>query len=143
MSNELKGKTIAIVAADGVERVGLEQPRAAVKQARATVELVSTVAGEIQPMDHDLQPATAFAVDKAITDVNDGVILLDAVANPDNLRQDEFVIAFLRVPQVSGKPVGVICHGPWTLAEAEPACPDGRRRPIRASAPTSATVAAM
>ncbi|MFZ0384947.1 MAG: type 1 glutamine amidotransferase domain-containing protein [Solirubrobacteraceae bacterium] len=123
MSNELKGKKIAILAADGVERVELEQPREAVENAGATTELISLEAGEIQAMDHDLEPARKFAVDTVITDASaddyDGLILPGGVANPDNLRQDDDVIAFLQAFFKSGKPVGVICHGPWTLVEAD------------------------
>jgi protease I len=123
MSNELKGQKIAILAADGVERVELEQPRDAVENAGATTELISLEAGEIQAMDHDLEPARKFAVDTVIAaasaDDYDGLILPGGVANPDNLRQDDDVIAFLQAFFKSGKPVGVICHGPWTLVEAD------------------------
>jgi protease I len=123
MSDELKGKKIAILAADGVERVELEQPREAVENAGATTELISLETGEIQAMDHDLEPATKFAVDTVIADASaddyDGLILPGGVANPDNLRQDDDVIAFLQAFFQSGKPVGVICHGPWTLVEAD------------------------
>jgi protease I len=123
MSDELKGKKIAILAADGVERVELEQPREAVENAGATTELVSLQTGEIQAMDHDLEPAAKVTVDRAIADVSaddyDGLILPGGVANPDNLRQDDDVIAFLQAFFQSGKPVGVICHGPWTLVEAD------------------------
>jgi protease I len=123
MSDELNGKTIAILAADGVERVELEQPRDAVQAAGAVTELISLETGEIQSMDHDLEPARRFAVDKAIGDVSvddyDGLILPGGVANPDNLRQSDDVIAFLQAFFKTGKPVGVICHGPWTLVEAD------------------------
>jgi protease I len=123
MSDELKGQKIAILAADGVERVELEQPREAVENAGATTELISLEAGEIQAMDHDLEPARKFAVDTVIADASaddyDGLILPGGVANPDNLRQDDDVIAFLQAFFKSGKPVGVICHGPWTLVEAD------------------------
>jgi protease I len=123
MSDELKGKKIAILAADGVERVEFEQPRDAVHNAGGTTELVSLQAGEIQAMDHDLEPATKISVDKAIADASvedyDGLILPGGVANPDNLRQDDDVIAFLQAFFKSGKPVGVICHGAWTLVEAD------------------------
>jgi protease I len=123
MSGELSGKKIAILAADGVERVELEQPRAAVENAGATTELISLEAGEIQAMDHDLNPARKFAVGSVIADASaddyDGLILPGGVANPDNLRQDDDVITFVQAFFKSGKPVGVICHGPWTLVEAD------------------------
>src|ERR1700733_7868383 len=123
MSDELKGKTIAILAADGVERVELEEPRKAVEDAGAATELISLEAGEIQAMDHDLEPARKFPVDTVIAEASvddyDGLILPGGVANPDNLRQDDDVISFLQAYFKSGKPVGVICHGPWTLVEAD------------------------
>ena len=123
MSGELNGETIAIIAADGVERVELEQPRDAVQAAGAATELISLKTGEIQAMEHDLEPAKKIRVDKAIADASvddyDGLILPGGVANPDNLRQDNDVINFLQAFFRTGKPVGVICHGPWTLVEAE------------------------
>jgi protease I len=123
MSRELKGKKIAIIAADGVEQVELEQPRDAVENAGARTELLSLQTGEIQAMDHDIVPADRFKVDKAIADASvddyDGLILPGGVANPDNLRQNENVISFLQAFFAAGKPVGVICHGPWTLVEAD------------------------
>lgn len=123
MSDELQGKTIAILAADGVERVELEQPRDAVQAAGATTVLLSLEAGEIQAMDHDLTPAKKIPVDKAIADTSvddyDGLLLPGGVANPDNLRTNADVIAFLQAFFKTGRPVGVICHGPWTLVEAD------------------------
>jgi protease I len=123
MSDELQGRTIAIIAADGVERVELEQPRDAVHDAGGRTELLSLETGEIQAMDHDLEPATQITVDKTVADASvddyDGLILPGGVANPDNLRQSSDVIAFLKAFFKTGKPVGVICHGPWTLVEAD------------------------
>jgi len=123
MSDELQGKKIAIIAADGVENVELVTPREAVQNAGATTELISLEAGEIQSMNHDLEPADKIAVDKVIADASvddyDGLILPGGVANPDNLRQNGDVIAFLQAFFKTGKPVGVICHGPWTLVEAD------------------------
>ena len=90
MSDELNGKTIAIIAADGVEQVEFEQPRDAVQQAGATTELISLESGEIQAMNHDIEPGDTFAVDKVIEDARvedyDALILPGGVANPDNLR---------------------------------------------------------
>jgi protease I len=123
MSDELEGRTIAIIAADGVERVELEQPRDAVQAVGARTRLISLDAGEIQAVDHDLEPAVKFTVDTRIADASvedyDGLILPGGVANPDNLRQSEDVIASLQAFFAAGKPVGVICHGPWTLVEAD------------------------
>jgi len=122
MSNELQGRRIAILAADGVEKVELEQPRAALEQAGAEVQLLSLKSGEIQARNHDLEPAGTFAVDRVVSaasvDEFDGLVLPGGTVNPDKLRLDSSAVAFVRDFVTSGKPVGAICHGPWTLVEA-------------------------
>jgi len=123
MADELQGKKVAILAADGVEQVELEQPRQAVEHAGAETELLSIDTGEIQAMNQDINKGDTFAVDKAVGDASvddyDGLLLPGGVVNPDNLRVDEKVISFLQEYFKTGKPVGVICHGPWTLVEAD------------------------
>jgi protease I len=123
MANELQGKKIAILAADGVEQVELETPRDAVQDAGATTELLSIETGEIQAMNGDINKGDTFTVDKKVSDASiedyDGLILPGGVVNPDNLRVDADVISFLQEYFKAGKPVGVICHGPWTLVEAD------------------------
>lgn len=122
MSNELQGTKIAILAADGVEKVELEQPRAALEKAGAQVEVLSLKAGEIQARNHDLEPAGTFDVDRAVSDASvgefDGLVLPGGTVNPDKLRLDKTAVSFVREFVVSGKPVAAICHGPWTLVEA-------------------------
>jgi protease I len=123
MANELNGKTIAILAADGVEQPELEQPRDAITAAGGTTELLSLETGEIQAVNSDINPSITFAVDKAVADANvddyDGLLLPGGVANPDTLRTDADAIRFVQAFFKTGKPVGVICHGPWTLVEAD------------------------
>jgi len=123
MADELQGKKVAILAADGVEQVELQQPRQAVEDAGAETELLSIDTGEIQAMNQDINKGDTFAVDKAVGDASvddyDGLLLPGGVVNPDNLRVDENVISFLQEYFKTGKPVGVICHGPWTLVEAD------------------------
>jgi protease I len=122
MADELQGRRIAILAADGVEQVELEQPRAAVQDAGATVTLVSLEPGEIQAVNHDLDKGDMFPVDLAVGDASvedfDGLILPGGTVNPDNLRADPAAVAFVKAFVDAGKPVGAICHGPWTLVEA-------------------------
>ncbi|OMC55203.1 peptidase C56 [Mycobacterium sp. IS-836] len=129
MSNELQGKRIAILAADGVEKVELEQPREALEGAGAEVQLLSLKSGEIQARNHDLEPAGTFAVDRTVSDASvdqfDGLVLPGGTVNPDKLRLDDSAVSFVRDFVKSGKPVGAICHGPWTLVEAGVAA--GRR----------------
>lgn len=121
MPGALEGKRIAFLAAEGVEQVELTDPWAAVEQAGGTPELVSTEGGHIQAFHH-LDKADTFAVGRTTEDADardyDGLVLPGGVANPDNLRQDEHAVAFVRAFFDQGKPVGVICHGPWTLIEA-------------------------
>ncbi len=122
MSNQLQGKKIAILAADGVEKVELEQPRSALKEAGAQVEILSLKTGEIQARNHDLEPAGTFAVDRAVSEVSvdefDALVLPGGTVNPDKLRMDGSAVSFVRDFVGSGKPVAAICHGPVTLVEA-------------------------
>jgi protease I len=122
MSNELQGKKIAILAADGVEKVELEQPRAALKNAGAQIEVLSLKLGQIRARNHDLEPAGAFPVDRAVSDASvdefDGLVLPGGTVNPDKLRLNKSAVSFVREFVESGKPVAAICHGPWTLVEA-------------------------
>jgi deglycase len=123
MGDQLKGKTIAILAADGVEQVELEKPRAAVEEAGAQTELLSIRTGQIQAMNHDIEPGDRFTVDKAVVDAAvqdyDGLILPGGTVNPDKLRLDAEVISFVQAFFLAGKPVAAICHGPLTLVEAD------------------------
>ena len=123
MAQTLQGKRIAIIATDGVEQVELTEPRQAVLDAGATAELLSLESGEIQAMNSDIEPADTFAVDGTVADASpgdyDGLILPGGTVNADRLRIDPDVIRFVQEHFRAGKPVGVICHGPWTLVEAD------------------------
>ncbi|MBA2578897.1 MAG: type 1 glutamine amidotransferase [Euzebyaceae bacterium] len=121
MPGTLDGRRIAMLATDGVEQIELTQPRQALQDAGATVELVSLEAGEIQGVEH-MDKGDTFAVDRTVSDASagdyDGLVLPGGVANPDFLRVDRDAVAFVRAFFEAGKPVGAICHGPWTLIEA-------------------------
>jgi deglycase len=121
-SEQLRGKKVAILAADGVERVEVEQPRDALEQAGASTDLLSLQEGEIQARNHDLEPAGAFPVDGLIADASvddyDILLLPGGTVNPDKLRVDKTAVGFVRDFVQAGKPVAAICHGPWTLVEA-------------------------
>ena len=122
MSNKLENRTVAILATDGVEQVELTEPRKAVEEAGATVRLLSIKEGEIQGMNHD-KPGDKLKVDGLVADASveeyDALILPGGVQNPDTLRMDEKAVGFVRDFVESGKPVGVICHGPWVMIEAD------------------------
>ncbi|HLH14315.1 MAG TPA: type 1 glutamine amidotransferase domain-containing protein [Solirubrobacteraceae bacterium] len=123
MAAELQGKKIAfLVAQEGVEEVELTKPWEAVEQAGATPELIAPEDGEVQAFDH-LDKSSTYKVDRNLDEASpadyDGLVLPGGVANPDQLRMDRRAIEFVREIFSSGKPVGVICHGPWTLVEAD------------------------
>jgi len=121
-TGKLAGKTIAFLATDGVEQVELTQPWQAIKEAGAEVELVSLDSKDIQGVHHD-KPGDKFSVDKTIdrADAKNyaGLVLPGGVFNPDALRVNEDAVAFVRDFFLQGKPVAAICHGPWTLIEAD------------------------
>jgi protease I len=122
MPDQLKGKRVAfLVANEGVEQVELTDPLEAVREAGAEVDLLAPEAGEVQAFNH-LDKADTFTADKAVGDASvedyDGLVLPGGVANPDQLRTKEKAVAFVRDFFAAGKPVGAICHAPWTLAEA-------------------------
>jgi len=122
MSDVLRDRRVAILAADGVERVELEQPRQAVQDAGAQVELLSIQDGEIAARNNDLEDAGTFTVDRVVGDASvddyDALLLPGGTVNPDKLRMDQGAVNFVREFFDSGKPVAAICHGPWTLLEA-------------------------
>ncbi|MTD45986.1 DJ-1/PfpI/YhbO family deglycase/protease [Conexibacter sp. W3-3-2] len=118
----LTGRTVAFLAADGVERVELVDPWHAVEQAGGTPVLVSLSDGEITSMDGDIDPSERFTVDRTVADAQatdfDALVLPGGVANPDSLRADQDAVAFVRAFFDDGRPVAAICHAPWTLIDA-------------------------
>jgi protease I len=119
---KLDGKRIAFMATDGVEQIELTEPLKAVKDEGAQVDLISLENGEFQGFEH-LDKGETFTADKAVADANaddyDGLVLPGGVANPDFLRADKDAVRFVRSFIEAKKPVGAICHGPWTLVEAD------------------------
>jgi len=123
MSNELGGKTVVFLTAnEGVEQVELTRPWDAVQQAGGRPVLAAPEAGMVQAFNH-LDRGDSFDVDVTTTDLDvgsyAGVVLPGGVANPDQLRLDEPAVRFLRELFAAGTPAAVICHGPWTLIEAD------------------------
>jgi protease I len=123
MAQELRGQRVGILAADGVERIELEQPRGALHGAGATTEVISLHPGEIQARQFDMVSAGSFPVDRVVTDVSaddyDALLMPGGTVNPDQLRMNADAVGFVKAFADTGKPIGVICHGPWTLAEAD------------------------
>ena len=124
MANELQGKKIAILIAPvGSEQVEFVQPKQAVEDAGASVDVIGLQTGEAQTMNSDVNLGETFQVEKAVSDVSvedyDGLIVPGGTVGADNLRGSGEAVAFVRGFFEQAKPVGVICHGPWTLVEAE------------------------
>ena len=121
MANKLQGKRVAFLATDMVEQVELTEPWKAVEDAGATPELVSLKEGEIQGFNH-YDKADTFRVDRTVEEASaddyDALVIQGGVGNPDTMRMDENAVEFTRQFFEQGKPVGVICHGPWMLVEA-------------------------
>jgi protease I len=119
---KLDGKRVAFLATDGVEQVELIEPLEAVRDEGAEVDVISLKKGEFQGFNH-LDKGDTFTADKAVKDASaddyDGLVLPGGVANPDFLRSDEAAVRFVRSFVEAKKPVGAICHGPWTLVEAD------------------------
>lgn len=123
MSTSLHGRKVAfLVAPEGVEQVELTEPWKAVTDAGGDATLVSTARGKIQAYHH-LDRGDEFDVDRVVDDVSadefDALVLPGGVANPDQLRAVPRAVAFAKEFFTAGKPVAVICHGPWTLVEAD------------------------
>src|SRR5919199_2884966 len=123
MADELKGKKVAFLATDAYEESELKKPWEALQDAGAEVELVSLREGEITALDEqNLKPGATHPVDRTVEEADagdyDALVLPGGVGNPDKLRADENAVQFVREFFDQGKPVGAICHGPWTLVEA-------------------------
>ncbi len=119
----LQEKTVAFLTAqEGIEELELTRPWKAVQDAGATPKLIAPETGEIQAFNH-LDKSATYPVDETLADADpdsyDALVLPGGVANSDQLRTDERAVQFVRAIFSAGKPVGVICHGPWTLVEAD------------------------
>ena len=118
---ELQGKKVAILVAHGFEQVELTEPRKALEAAGATTHIVSPAEGKVKGWQHD-HWGDELEVDVPLSAADashyDALVLPGGQMNPDNLRTEERAVEFTREFFAAGKPVGAICHGPWTLIEA-------------------------
>lgn len=121
MMAQLDGKKVAILVADGFEQVELTEPRKALDAAGATTHIVSPANGQVQGFNHDA-PGDKLPVDVPLQSADpaayDALLLPGGVANPDKLRIIPDAVAFVKAFFEAEKPVGAICHAPWTLIEA-------------------------
>jgi protease I len=117
----LDGMKVAILVAEGFEQVELTEPKKALDEAGAQTRIVSPAKGEVQGWNH-FDKADKFKVDVPLEQADagnfDALLLPGGVANPDQLRIITKAVQFVRDFFDAGKPVAVICHGPWTLIDA-------------------------
>jgi protease I len=119
--SELDGMRVAILAAEGFEQAELLEPRKALAEAGAETSIVSPAKDEVQGWKHFEKGAKVkvdVPLEQADASAFDALLLPGGVANPDQLRMHSRAVQFVRDFFESGKPVAVICHGPWTLIEA-------------------------
>lgn len=128
MAQTLQGKKIAILVTDGFEQVELTEPRKALEQAGAEARVVSPAKGKVKGWNHTEWGETISVdvpLDQANAEQYDALLLPGGVMNPDKLRMNPTAVAFVKAFFDAGKPVAAICHGPWTLIEADVV--EGRR----------------
>jgi deglycase len=118
---QLQGKRIAILATDGYEQAELLEPKKSLEEEGARTEVLSIKEGEIKGWDMT-DWGGKVKVDRLVKDARaeeyDALVLPGGVMNPDHLRQDKNAVNFVAEFAATGKPLAVICHGPWTLIEA-------------------------
>ena len=124
MANELQGKKIAILLAPvGSEQAEFTEPKKAVEAEGATVDVIGIETGDAQTMNSDVNPGETFTVEKTFSEVSadeyDGLVVPGGTVGADTLRADEDAVNFVHSFFEQAKPVGVICHGPWVLVEAD------------------------
>ena len=120
--SDLSGKTIAIIATDHFEEAELVQPRDALREAGAEVRVYSTGTDPIQAVEGDTKPTGTVDVDGTFDDLDvasiDALVVPGGTVNADTIRTDENARALVRAVSEAGKPLAVICHGPWLLVSA-------------------------
>lgn len=118
---QLQGKRVAVLAADGFEKVELSVPAAALRAAGAQVDIVSLRPGHIRGVNLH-EPASRVGVDRTLADAlpgdYDALLIPGGFINPDLLRQSAPARDFVRAFDEAGKPIATLCHGPWLLASA-------------------------
>jgi protease I len=122
MEKKLDGIKVAILAADGFEQSELFEPKKALEEVGATTHVVSLESGEIKGWN-EKDWGESIGVDAVVKDSSaddyDALVLPGGVMNPDKLRMDKTAVAFVKAFFDAGKPIGAICHAPWTLIEAD------------------------
>jgi protease I len=121
MDQSLRGRKVAILVENGFEQVEMTEPRRALREAGAETQLISPQREQVKGWNHR-EWGESFPVDvrleAARPDDYHALLLPGGVMNPDRLRMNADAVAFVKAFVAAGKPVAVICHGPWTLLEA-------------------------
>jgi len=121
MNQQLNGKRVAILVADGFEQVELTEPKQALELAGAITQIVSPAKGQVKGWNHT-EWGNQFPVDLPLEQARpedfDALLLPGGVMNPDKLRMNKQAVQFVKSFFDAGKPIAAICHGPWTLIEA-------------------------
>jgi len=122
MASDLQGKRVAAIVTHGFEQIELLEPKGALEAAGARVDVISPEAGKVKGWNHkewgDQIPVDR-TLDQARADEYDALLLPGGVMNPDHLRMNQQAVQFIRKMFDDGKPIAAICHGPWTLVEAD------------------------
>lgn len=124
MPETLTDTNVAIfIASRGTEEVEFTDPKEAVENAGATVDVVGTDTGEVETVNNDLDPGGTYEVERTFSEISedeyDALLIPGGAVGADRLRADDDAVRFLGAMFRAGKPIGVICHGPWTLVEAD------------------------
>jgi protease I len=121
VSGELKNTRVAALVDNGFEQIELTEPKKALEQAGATVDVVSPQPSKVKGWNHTNwgdEVKVDVALDSASADRYDALLLPGGVINPDKLRMNPKAVQFVKAFVDSGRPIAAICHGPWTLIEA-------------------------
>ena len=123
MANELEGRKVALlIAPEGTEEAEFSEPKKALEAAGATVHVISAQTGEVKTVNHDLEPGSSYTADQSFDDVSasdyDALVIPGGTVGADKLRGTPEAVTFIHGFFEQGKPVGAICHAPWTLIEA-------------------------
>jgi protease I len=118
---DLTGLRVAVLAADGAEQVEITSPVDALEDHGADVEIVSLRPGRLRTVNF-MYPGKKVRVHRTLRTADaedyDALLLPGGLISPDTLRQNEQALDFVRGFDRVGKPIAVICHGPWLLVSA-------------------------
>ncbi|QLG28238.1 type 1 glutamine amidotransferase [Halorarum halophilum] len=123
-SERLEGTRVGVsLAPEGTEEVEFTEPNQAVSDAGARVDVLGVETGEADTVNDDLDPGDTYEVERSLSEVSpdeyDALIVPGGTVDADKLRVDDDAVELLREHVAADRPVGVICHGPWTLVEAD------------------------